>query len=253
MGGDEGIAAYALAYAGRGWPVFPCKPGSKEPATSHGFKDATTDPERITAWWQAAADRNVAIATGAPGPDVLDVDVRPHGSGYLAFRQLRQAGLADCSLAVVATPGGGLHIYFAGTAQRSGRLAAHHLDFKAAGGYVVAPPSEVGGRRYQVVQCQATGTCLDWDAAARLLDPAGPGPASSRRRAGHCDPDRLAAWVGALDEGNRNAGLFWAACRIVEAGRTDALAALAQAARRSGLPDAEIAQTLASARRTAAA
>ena len=76
--------ARALAYARRGWPVFPCQPGRKEPDTPHGFKDATTDPGRITAWWTAVPGRNVAIATGAPGPDVLDVDVRPGGSGYPA-------------------------------------------------------------------------------------------------------------------------------------------------------------------------
>jgi len=252
MGGDAGAAAHALAYARRGWPVFPCQPGSKEPATPHGFRDATTDPDRITAWWKADADRNVAIATGAPGPDVLDVDVRPRGSGYPAFRQLRQAGLAGGSLAIVATPGGGLHAYYPGTGQRSSRLAAYHLDFKAAGGYVLAPPSQVGGRRYRVVQFRAAGTCLDWDAVVRLLDPAGRRPAAGRQRPGRCDADRLAAWVAALEEGNRNAGLFWAACRLVEAGRADSLAALAEAARSSGLPDAEISRTLASARRTAA-
>ena len=80
--GSQAMLAGALAYARRGWPVFPCRPGRKEPDTAHGFKDATTDPERITAWWTAVPGRNVAIATGAPGPDVLDVDVRPGGSGY---------------------------------------------------------------------------------------------------------------------------------------------------------------------------
>ena len=40
----------ALRYAAADW-VFPCKPGSKEPATLHGFKDATTDPGRIRRWW----------------------------------------------------------------------------------------------------------------------------------------------------------------------------------------------------------
>jgi len=254
MNSDAGAAAHALAYARRGWPVFPCKPGSKEPATPHGFKDATTDPERITAWWNAATDRNVAIATGAPGPDVLDVDVRPHGSGYAAFRQLRQAGLAQGAFAVVATPGGGLHAYYPGTGQRSGRLPANHLDFKAVGGYVLAPPSQVGGRRYQVVQHQAPGSCLDWaGAAAHLLDPADRTLVPGQQRGRQYDADRLAAWVAVLEEGNRNAGLFWAACRLVEAGRMDALAALADAARTSGLPDSEIWRTLASARRTVAA
>ena len=34
----------ALAYAARGWPVFPCQAGQKIPATAHGHLDATTDP-----------------------------------------------------------------------------------------------------------------------------------------------------------------------------------------------------------------
>ena len=51
-----------------------------------------------------------------------------------------------------------------------------------------------------------------------------------------------------LPEGNRNDGLFWAANRALEAGLTD-LDELADAARRTGLDEREIARTLASARR----
>ena len=81
------IVRQALAYAACGWPVFPCQPGEKIPATTHGFRDATTDPGQITAWFTRHPDRNLAIATGAPGPDVLDVDQHgPAGNGYPAFR-----------------------------------------------------------------------------------------------------------------------------------------------------------------------
>jgi hypothetical protein len=38
----DAILRQALAYARRGWPVFPCQPGQKVPATRHGYKDATT-------------------------------------------------------------------------------------------------------------------------------------------------------------------------------------------------------------------
>ena len=43
----------ALAYAGHGWPVFPVAPGAKIPATSRGFKDATTGESQIRQWWAA--------------------------------------------------------------------------------------------------------------------------------------------------------------------------------------------------------
>ena len=88
---DDPTLRQALAYARRGWPVFPCRPGQKVPATRHGFRDATTDPEQITGWFGRDPDRNVAIATGAPGPDVLDVDV--HGAGRERVRRPRPAPL----------------------------------------------------------------------------------------------------------------------------------------------------------------
>src|SRR6266536_3521243 len=76
--------AAALRYAQANWPVFPCIPGEKVPATRHGFLDAATDPDKITWWWSRNPERNVAIATGTPGPDVLDVDVHKDGNGFAA-------------------------------------------------------------------------------------------------------------------------------------------------------------------------
>jgi len=246
----------ALAYARHGWPVFPCRPGRKEPDTAHGFKDATTDPDHITAWWAAVPSRNVAIATGAPGPDVLDVDVRPDGNGHPALNRLRQARLLEGSVAIVATPNGGLHLYYGGTDQASGRLPGCYLDFKATGGYVLAPPSMVGGRPYRVIMHQLEHPDrvpqgrLDWAAAVALLEPRQSYPPAVRSP-GQADATRLAGWVAGLPEGNRNAGLFWAACRAVEAEQLGALGALASAAYAAGLPEQEIVRTIASARRSA--
>jgi Bifunctional DNA primase/polymerase, N-terminal len=79
------MLAAALRYAQADWPVFPCAQGQKVPATRHGYLDATTDPDKITWWWSRNPDRNVAIATGRPGPDVLDVDIHPGGNGFAAF------------------------------------------------------------------------------------------------------------------------------------------------------------------------
>ena len=54
----------ALRLAQKGSAVFPCRPRDKRPATANGLKDATTDPEAISAWWQQEPNFNVAIATG---------------------------------------------------------------------------------------------------------------------------------------------------------------------------------------------
>ena len=39
-----------------GWPVFPCQPGRKTPATPHGYLDATTDPARSHEWFARHPD-----------------------------------------------------------------------------------------------------------------------------------------------------------------------------------------------------
>src|SRR4051812_49746069 len=68
----------ALAYAARGWPLFPLKPREKTPLISkadggNGVKDATTDPAAIEAWWTACPEANIGLACGAAF-FVLDAD-----------------------------------------------------------------------------------------------------------------------------------------------------------------------------------
>jgi len=243
------VLAAALRYARADWPVFPCMPGEKVPATKHGYLDATTDPGKITWWWSRHPEQNVAIATGEPAPDVLDVDVHPEGTGFAAFSRLRRQGLLEGAGAYVRTPSGGLHAYFTGSEQGNGRLPAHHLDFRSLGGYILAPPSQVVGRPYQLLQHHEGQAGLDWAAVTRLLDPQ---PQHRRERAAErpADASRLAGWVARLPEGTRNDGLFWAASRALEAGTAD-LGELADAARTTGLSEREIARTLTSARRRA--
>ena len=247
-----GTLRQALAFAARGWPVFPCQHGRKTPATAHGHLDATTDPAQITAWFTRHPHWNLAVATGAPGPDVLDVDQHgPAGNGYAAFRRLARAGLLDGASAYVRTPSGGLHAYFTGTSQRNGHLPAAHLDFRAAGGYVLAPPSQVGGRPYQLARTTGGRGTLDWAAATHLLEPGRqPQRQPPRQQASGGGVGRLAAWLARQEEGNRNAALYWAASRAVEAGHAADLSLLAAAARHAGLGEREIARTLASARKT---
>jgi hypothetical protein len=241
----------ALEYADRGWPVFPCHAGRKTPATAHGYRDATTDPDQITAWFTRNPRWNVAIATGLPGPDVLDVDDHDRaGNGYAAFAKLSRAGLLDGAAAYVRTPSGGLHAYFTGSDQRNGHLPGHHLDFRSRGGYVLAPPSQVDGKPYQIIGELETNGGLDWATVTALLEPQRQITQSQSRPASDRDLSHLARWVASQQQGNRNAGLFWAANRALEADPAADLSPLAAAARQAGLDDKEITRTLDSARRT---
>ena len=246
----------AHTYAESGWRVFPAIPDSKVPATEHGFHDATTDHGQIARWWRTLPGANVAIATGSPGPDVLDIDVHQDGSGFPAWNRLKAAGLVPEPKALVKTPSGGLHAYFAGTGQRNGHLPGQHIDFRGAGGYVVSPPSEVGSRPYVVIRHQPSAAVFDWSAAREHLAPAAQAtrkPSAVNAQTALPGDGRnvrhLVPWLEAQHEGNRNAGLFWAASRAVEADDTETLGQLARAAEALGLDTREVERTVRSALR----
>ena len=149
------------------------------------------------------------------------------------------------------TPSGGLHAYFTGSDQRNGHLPGCHLDFRSQGGYVLTPPSQVDRKPYRLVKSPNAHGGLDWDAVVRLLHARHEPQRPRRTQAGDRDIGSLARWVACQAEGNRNAGLFWAANRALENDPAADLSPLAAAARQAGLDDPEITKTLNSARRTA--
>ena len=131
----------AIAYAMRGFAVFPCVPRGKVPATAHGCRDATKDLAQITAWWCENSSYNVAVATGTVSKVfVLDVD------GLDAEASLRkleeQYGSIPATVESI-TPRGS-HLFFKcenGTVRNSASAIAPGLDIRGDGGYVVLPPS----------------------------------------------------------------------------------------------------------------
>lgn len=137
----------AVQYAKWGWLVHPLRAGTKEPATKHGFEDATTDVDRIRAWWERRPSDNIGLATGHRF-DVIDVDVPKRNSDgswkpggmetYLDM--LTEDRLPDCH-GMAVTAAGGLHIYIQATGRGNGSGVKPGIDIRGKGGYVVAPPS----------------------------------------------------------------------------------------------------------------
>jgi bifunctional DNA primase/polymerase-like protein/primase-like protein len=142
----------ALAYAARGWRVFPVRAAAKKPPLVRQWPvKATTDGGVIAEWWSRWPTANVAISTG-PGSDLLVVDVDPRNGGVQSLERLqREIGDVLCTM-TVRTPSGGTHFYFrypsgVRIASRSNVLG-NGIDVRGDPGYVLAPPSKVGSAPY---------------------------------------------------------------------------------------------------------
>lgn len=155
------VPGSALAYAARGWPVFPlhapstggcscgrdgCSSPAKHPRTARGLHDATTDPDTIRRWWARWPGSNVGLPTGLAF-DVLDLD------GDDALDALDAAGPPPEESEAIAGPmvctGRGIHVYLSPTGAGNRAGLADHVDWRGRGGYVVAPPSmHATGVRY---------------------------------------------------------------------------------------------------------
>ncbi len=157
--GDE-----ALGYAKKSIPVFPCKPGRKEPLTSNGHKDATTDPDRIRAWWSRWPDANIAMPTGKRSGWVV-VDVDPEHGGYDSLAELHEEGYELPLTATIKTGGGGVHHYLRCPEGEEIRNSAGKLgpglDIRGEGGYVIVPPSVTEGP-YEVLHKRPPAETPEW-------------------------------------------------------------------------------------------
>ncbi len=136
----------AQRYAAAGIAVFPCRQGAKEPATAHGWKDATTDVITIDRWWTENPNYNLAIALDQAGLCVVDLDVKDDGpDNWQALAGDRPTTYT------VATPSGGQHLYYRGSLPPSVSKLAPGIDTRGRGSYVLAPPSIVEGKPYILI------------------------------------------------------------------------------------------------------
>ena len=247
-------ATWAYAYAAVGMAIFPCG-ANKRPLTLHGFKDATTDEETITAWWRSCPFADAAWAIPA---DIVVLDLDGVG-GLKSFAAAEGRDADSIETPQATTPRGGLHlIYSANGAEyrNSARANGKGIDTRTIGGYI-ALPSPGNGRAWIKPLSTPLAPAPPWVKPAAQQ---GIAPMAVARETAIASPfaryavdtslRAIARYVARAPEGERNCITFWAACRFAEYARAglldEAWAAelLALAATRAGLPADEARRTI---------
>lgn len=271
----------ALDYASVGWHVFPlhhptpkgcscgkeCVSPFKHPRTRNGLYDATTDPETIRRWWTRGPESNIGIVAGErSGLVILDID---GAEGLDNWDDLMADGREEIARSfVVTTPGGGVHVYMrhpGRSVPNSAGTLAPCIDVRGDGGYVVAPPSCHGNGRswrqwVEPGDGWAEGTAQltampEWISPPPVVEPVR--RSLTLRRAGGSNYARTAldaecGRVALAPVGQRNDTLNRAAFNLGtligadEIPQEAVIDQLLEAARRSGLGEAEAEATIAS-------
>lgn len=175
----------ALAYARRGWPVFPCRADTKAPLVTGGLKSASVDVAQIRAWWQRWPNAMIGLPLGgATGLFALDFDPREDMDpetgevrryGYVDLKAETEAMIGGelPPTAASRTPSGGFHVFYRqpeGEPVRNRGNLPRHVDVRGEGGYVIAPPSmRADGVPYAWVDGRDPDACPPVEAPAALV------------------------------------------------------------------------------------
>lgn len=128
----------------RGFKILPIVQNGKEALIREWPEKASNDPEIIDAWESQFPGCNWAVACGASGLVVVDQDNR--NGGAASFAKLEEDLGLPFTL-TVATTSGGYHYYYSGLTRNRISMVPG-IDIKSDRGYVLIPPSIIGGKPY---------------------------------------------------------------------------------------------------------
>jgi len=239
----------ALKLARRGVPVFPCN-ADKIPLVKlgPGFKNASTNPDQIAAWWEQWPDALVSVRTGIKFV-ALDVDCTKH---IEAAQWYGRANLPITRTHI--TRSGGRHLLF----QPDDRFRCtaskicRGVDTKGVNGCAIWWPACGLGVLHGGVLAPVPAFIIK---ALEPMPPIAPPPPREVQTAEQAQRkiDGIIRAIAGAHEGERNAVAFWGAARLAELveqeliSSDDAIDIATEAASRSGLPFEEARRTAQSA------
>jgi hypothetical protein len=229
-----------------GLPVFPCD-AQKRPTCDRGFHDAVRSPLEVRKLWDQSPGVLVGVPTGGlTNLSVIDIDSK-HPEARTWFQENRsRLGRTRTH----RTRSGGLHLLFRYQPHLRcsvGKLAPG-VDIRSDGGYIIWWPVH----RCEMLDNGDSASFPEW--LWEALKPPPPRPISIHP-AGQRDDNAMRGLMRRIvcaNNGERNAVLFWAACRAgehVRAGRVRevyAVDCLLEAALHVSLTQREATKTISS-------
>jgi Bifunctional DNA primase/polymerase, N-terminal len=197
---------HAMYHACHGTPVFPCRQ-DKRPLTANGFKDASTDPDIISAWWREHPDALVGVPTGINFV-VLDLDLQhPEAQDWYA-----KANLPLTRTHV--TRSSGRHLLFKPDARIKNTASKiwPHVDTRGLGGYIIWWPA-IG---LEVLHGGVLAEMPDWIMAKLNPPPRKIMPLPRTRGQYIRQIDGAVDRAASAHPGQRDCITFWSACRLAE-------------------------------------
>lgn len=163
----------ALAYAAKGWRVFPCNPtpdkkkGSKAPLPPvYADKDAdgnsiegsgwprkaSHDADVLRRWWRQFPKAMIGMAPGWAGGFVVDLDPKGEPVEAVEARLVEAVGPLPANVFRAKTQSGGVHLWFSRPLEGCGNHSPGlpNIDIRCDAGYVIMPPSQLAnGNSYE--------------------------------------------------------------------------------------------------------
>ena len=141
----------ALAYAARGWCIYPSFPGTKSKTNLKWRTESTTNQKQVRYWWTKWLNATICLDCEKSGLAVLDLDQKDGKDGRTMLDLLEFINEPLPPTLAQRTPSGGTHLIFIGTIKTTvgANGLGEGIDTRGKGGMIVLAPTKLGTGQYE--------------------------------------------------------------------------------------------------------
>lgn len=130
----------ALAYAKRGWYVYP-SPAKAGPAHVKWGTESTTDEATIRRWWMKWPTALICLDCGKSNIGAIDLDVKGGKNGPEVLDTMSMLYGPIPRTITQRTPSSGTHLLYSGSIKTTVSVIGEGVDTRGRGGMIVLAPS----------------------------------------------------------------------------------------------------------------